>query len=259
MPALIAAPWLGTAIAGAAGAGATIYGAKSQGGAAKRAADVQAKSNAEALAFQREQDAEQRRQFDQQQAEAKAQWDAQQAFQERQFGASEEERLYGRAEQDARNRRRNAGLLKLGDLLGTDLSHAQYPTGDSGGSSMDAGGGMADPETQSYFSSLTAGKAPTPDTLIGLEGDLGKRGIKVLRNAAGVAGKIQLPTGQIVDVIEAAGAGGKNWQWLTGGGSPARRTMPVVPGMAPQPTTLARAPLQTPFNPVIPFSKLMQR
>lgn len=245
---------LGTALAGGAAAGATIYGAKSQGGAAKRAADVQAKSNAEALAFQREQDAEQRRQFDQQQAEAKAQWDAQQAFQERQFGASEEERLYGRAEQDARNRRRNAGLLKLGDLLGTDLSSSQYPTGDSGAAGM---GG--DPETESYFTSLTAGKAPTPDSLIGLEGELGKRGIKVLRNAAGVAGKIQLPTGQIVDVIEAAGAGGKNWQWLTGGGSPTRRTMPVVPGMAPQPTTLARAPLQTPFNPVIPFSKLMQR
>jgi hypothetical protein len=40
----------------------------------------------------------------------------------------------------------------------------------------------------------------------------------VLRNAAGVAGKIQLPNGQIIDVINAAGAGGNGFQWLTGDG-----------------------------------------
>jgi hypothetical protein len=72
-----------------------------------------------------------------------------------------------------------------------------------------------------YFQSLIAGKPGTPDALIGLEPQLASQGIKVLRNAAGVAGKIQLPNGQIVDVIRAAGLGGgpDNWQWATDAGS----------------------------------------
>ena len=80
------------------------------------------------------------------------------------------------------------------------------------------GGGAQDPAA--YFQSVIAGKPGTPQTLIGLEGELGQQGIKVLRNAAGVAGKIQLPNGQIVDVIRSAGTGGgaDNWQWLTGDG-----------------------------------------
>lgn len=76
----------------------------------------------------------------------------------------------------------------------------------------------------SWFQQLTNGKPPTPQTLVSLEGQLAQRGIKVLRNAQGVAGKIQLANGQVIDVIEAAGAGGRAWQWLTGdggsGGSP---------------------------------------
>lgn len=70
----------------------------------------------------------------------------------------------------------------------------------------------------SWFQQLTNGKPPTPQTLISLEGQLAQRGIKVLRNAQGVAGKIQLANGQVIDVIEAAGAGGRAWQWLTGDG-----------------------------------------
>jgi hypothetical protein len=70
---------------------------------------------------------------------------------------------------------------------------------------------------RSWFLANVGGTTPTPATLIGLEGKLGKHGIAVLRNAEGVAGKIRLPNGAIVDVIEAAGAGGRSWQWLTGG------------------------------------------
>lgn len=61
----------------------------------------------------------------------------------------------------------------------------------------------------------------TPAELIGLEGDLNKAGVKVLRNASGVAGKIQLPDGTTVDLIQAAGAGGNRLQWLVGGGDTA--------------------------------------
>lgn len=73
---------------------------------------------------------------------------------------------------------------------------------------------------QSWFFGLVGGQPPTPQTLLSLEGQLAQYGIKVLKNAQGVAGKIQLPDGQIVDVIEAAGLGGKAWQWMTGGGGP---------------------------------------
>lgn len=62
------------------------------------------------------------------------------------------------------------------------------------------------------------GQPKTPTELIALEQRLNQAGIKVLRNAAGVAGKIQLPTGQIVDVIKAAGVGGQGFQWDTGPG-----------------------------------------
>lgn len=62
------------------------------------------------------------------------------------------------------------------------------------------------------------GQPKTPQELLALEQQLSGAGIKVLKNAAGVAGKIQLPNGQIVDVINAAGAGGNGFQWLTDGG-----------------------------------------
>jgi len=60
------------------------------------------------------------------------------------------------------------------------------------------------------------GRPGTPQDLIALESRLQAAGIKVLRNAAGVAGKVQLPNGKIVDVINAAGAGGRGFQWLEG-------------------------------------------
>lgn len=59
----------------------------------------------------------------------------------------------------------------------------------------------------------------SPAELIALEGKLNQAGVKVLRNASGVAGKVQLPSGQTVDVIQRAGAGGNTFQWLTGSGS----------------------------------------
>lgn len=64
----------------------------------------------------------------------------------------------------------------------------------------------------------TFGAPGTPGELNALEQSLSQYGIKVLRNAAGVAGKIQYPTGQVVDIIKAAGAGGQGFQWLPEGG-----------------------------------------
>jgi len=81
------------------------------------------------------------------------------------------------------------------------------------------GPGPVNGDWQTWFNTLTAGKPPTPDQLAGLESAINAAGGKVLRNAAGVAGKIQLPNGQIIDVIQSAGTGGKAWQWLTGDAS----------------------------------------
>ena len=75
----------------------------------------------------------------------------------------------------------------------------------------------ADGNWEAWFRANTKGQL-SPAQLIQLEATLAKHGIKVLRNAAGVAGKITLPNGQIVDVIQAAGAGGTNFQWLTDAG-----------------------------------------
>ena len=59
------------------------------------------------------------------------------------------------------------------------------------------------------------GSPGTPQELEALEQRLNAVGIRVSRNAAGVAGKIILPNGQYVDVINSAGLGGRGFQWLT--------------------------------------------
>jgi hypothetical protein len=74
------------------------------------------------------------------------------------------------------------------------------------------GGGGQNWNEQSF--SQQFGTPRTPDELIAMEGKLGEQGIKVLRNAAGVAGKVQLPDGRIVDVIQGAMRGGQGFQWL---------------------------------------------
>lgn len=91
------------------------------------------------------------------------------------------------------------------------------PTGGGGGGypSPPPGGTPRPAMTQQQFQQQF-GSPTNPQELIALEPQLNQAGIKVLRNAAGVAGKIQLPDGQVVDVIRAAGAGGRGFQWLTG-------------------------------------------
>lgn len=81
--------------------------------------------------------------------------------------------------------------------------------------------GPVNGDYQGWFNQLIAGKAPTPDVLKSLEPQLVAAGFKLRPNAAGVVGKIETPNGQVIDVIQGAGAGGQAWQWLTGpGGGP---------------------------------------
>ena len=93
------------------------------------------------------------------------------------------------------------------------------PQTGGGGGGFGGGGGGGGQDYQSQFMQM-AGPDLTPQRLIQMEGQLGQQGIQVLRNAAGVAGKIRLPNGQIVDVIRSAGLGGGTGatQWDTGMG-----------------------------------------
>lgn len=118
------APVVAAIITAAAGTASTIYGAKASGSAAKRAAQAQERANQEALSFEREQAAEQRRQFDLQLEERRKAHEAEQAELNRQ--AAEEQRRYDLAEQKDQERYaakearlapyREAGALTLKDL-----------------------------------------------------------------------------------------------------------------------------------------------
>jgi hypothetical protein len=107
---------------------------------------------------------------------------------------------------------------------------AQSPEARSYGASADTGGSTpaastpaaTTPSTNQNWDEGTFaaqfGRPGTPQELIALEPKLAEQGIKVLRNAEGTAGKIQLPNGQIVDVILSAGLGGRGFSWQTGSG-----------------------------------------
>lgn len=77
----------------------------------------------------------------------------------------------------------------------------------SGGVQTPPGGYTQDWFTQNF------GRPSTPEQLVALESRLAPYGIKVLRNASGVAGDIQLPSGQVIDVIAGAMRGGEGFQW----------------------------------------------
>lgn len=73
---------------------------------------------------------------------------------------------------------------------------------------------------QNWFLTNVQGTAATPEALAALEAKLTPHGIKVLRNAEGIAGKLQLPNGQIIDVGRAFSSGDPSqmaWVWQIGG------------------------------------------
>ena len=120
-------------------------------------------------------------------------------------------------------------------MVGADTGGVNYdPTNQGGGFNWDqytggvTGGTTAAPQQsgtmpnanqwdQSTFTQMF-GAPNTPQELEALEQRLNAAGIRVSRNASGVAGKIILPNGQYVDVINSAGLGGRGFQWLTDSG-----------------------------------------
>jgi hypothetical protein len=127
----------------------------------------------------------------------------------RQWGTNLDANYLAKIENSIKTLGANSGYWDLS----TNAPKATGPTSPASGPKPD----WWDPaDPQGSFQKLVNGHAPTPSELAALEPELKKAGIEIVRNAAGVAGKIKLPGGQIVDVIQSAGTGGKAWQWLTG-------------------------------------------
>jgi hypothetical protein len=69
---------------------------------------------------------------------------------------------------------------------------------------------------EAVFRDLTAGTSASSNALRAMAGRLAEMGIEVLTNASGISGKIRLPNGQVVDVIQGAASDHPKWQWMTG-------------------------------------------
>jgi hypothetical protein len=88
----------------------------------------------------------------------------------------------------------------------------------------------ADGDWKTWFLTNAQGMPATPSNLMALESKLKVHGIKVHRNAEGIAGKIILPGGEVVDVIpNAATGGGGAWSWQIGGGAASQTPITVDP------------------------------
>lgn len=86
------------------------------------------------------------------------------------------------------------------------------------GSNPYAMGGQGGQLNQQTFMKMVEGLPPSPSTLEALAPLIESMGGEVMHNAAGIAGKIKLPNGTIVDVIQGAGIGGTGWQFDAGMG-----------------------------------------
>lgn len=89
--------------------------------------------------------------------------------------------------------------------------NARFQQGAQGGQLQVPGG-----DYQGFFNQMFPGASLSPAELAAKEQELAKYGIRVMRNASGIAGKIRLPTGQSFDVIGGAARGLNRKQWLAG-------------------------------------------
>lgn len=237
---------LGSIFSGKQQSKAATKSAQIQSASADRAAQLQAQAAAQALAFQREEARRDAQRFEATQRANYNQW------------ASGEQLGYD--QWAARERR----LGTLGDMLGVGQREIpafkpppyESTTGNSGpAGSADASAAMA------LGRQLTQGMAATPDALVSIEPKLNAKGIKVLRNAAGIAGKVQLPNGHIIDVGKAFSSGDPSqmaWQWDAGtGAAPASATTarrrPMLSGAPISSYMQPNQPQTAPIQP-IPYS-----
>lgn len=167
MPAAVAVPLITAAIS----TGATVYGSRKSGQSARRAQDIQGRSDDSMLALETRRDEEARRQ-----------WDADQQQRAKEFAAAEEDRAFNRqqAEIAASDRAYQQQLLRereqravpyramsqqalgnLGQLLGIDMSGGGPLR--TGGAAMSAP--RVQPPTALMARSDTSGPLPQAPTL----------------------------------------------------------------------------------------------
>lgn len=114
-------------------------------------------------------------------------------------------------------------MAEQGNPIRTTSATTTPPTATS---TVGAAQGTTPPngDYQAAFMRIMGGLPATPASLVAKEAELAAAGIRVHRNAAGVAGKVELPGGLVVDVITGAGAlaAGQGtpqpWKWDTGPG-----------------------------------------
>lgn len=256
---------VGLAIAGVAGAGATVYAATRQAGsahdavtqqttAANHAADLQSDSARDALNYTKEQAEIARRDADTTQHNNYNQWRAAQVYQNANAGSRARSinalgAQYGVAA-------REIPEMEIPDYVSTLEGAAAGPGGPptAPAASASAGPGPGG-DYRGWFMSQVAGKPVTQQTLLDLEssGALRQAGITLTPpNQAGERTKINVPGVGWVRV----GFGEGDWVWTpqpaSGGAAstsaPAAASAPGTVGAAMQGTTAAATP---PINPAL--------
>jgi len=82
---------------------------------------------------------------------------------------------------------------------------------------MHQGGGdfnSVSDQSMQKFNEMFPGETLTSDMIKAKEAELSALGIKLRPNASGIIGKIELPSGEVVDVIQGAASGVNRRQWL---------------------------------------------
>jgi hypothetical protein len=93
-------------------------------------------------------------------------------------------------------------------------------------------------DPKAFFFSLTQGLPPNSQSLLSIEKQLNAQGITVLRNAQGIAGKVRLPSGQIIDVggnFSGGDPSRMSWQWYQGTSAAKAPTSGTAPRALPTP------------------------
>lgn len=214
MPLVVAA-----IITGVAGLGA----AKMVSDASDRAGKVTAKGTADTIAFEKEKAAQDLEMANSTQHANYDQW------------AAREGRMSSLGEMIGLPKRNIPAFQPIPGAAGSSTA---APAATSGTAATPGTGASA---SQAYFDSLFPSATLSPEMLSSQEGKLNAQGIKLLRNAAGRAGKILLPDGTAVDVIEGAGSGLNRKQWLVqgaAGSTPTTRTA-LAPYVTDQSSVMA--------------------
>lgn len=242
----------GTLIAAGIAAGASAGAAKMASNAAERSARTQSAAGERAAATQSS-SAERVAQTQTDAANRAADIAAQSSREALDFSRANSQLSLDQYNQQQRRLMpyRNLGNFALGQPFETEHSDLQLPSMGQSGSAPTSDTS----QEESWFRSLVQGDSLSPQQLEALEPALKEKGFSLARNAAGVAGKIKLPSGEIVDVIQGASSGMNRLQWLRGPGGSAAGTTPArKPVTANVAQPVAYAP-QSPLSPALqPFT-----